>query len=81
MAEHECKVPGATGEQAIDMAEWTCPDCGQAYFAIHDTCGECHQPVGGPKFVPFGDGDGQFPLVSTSAGLIDYFRKEKRHGD
>lgn len=64
---HACTPP----EPTRDAEDWTCPDCGQAYWVDDDHCLDCGRS--GPlRWRPFGTGDGTFPLVTVGSGPIMY---------
>ena len=65
---HVCTPPAGPRLQGDYDAEWTCPDCGQAWFVGRkDACVSCHRDDG-PEWARFGTGDGAFPLVSVRRG-------------
>jgi hypothetical protein len=65
MTQHLCPEPAPA---SFDADDWTCPECGQSWFAGTET-------IEVPRWEKFGTGDGTFPVASTNSSLIDYFPK------
>ena len=61
---HVC-APPALDTWDHDDDDWTCPDCGQAWFvSSKNLCASCHRSDG-PEWIRFSTGDGTLPPISV----------------